>query len=112
MTSGILVERVKTMEQPYQRADDVIYFEVAEGKGVLHYDGRTARIHPPTIEMVLHGIDALVFPVADKLREFYVRAKEDKETGKVPVLAPEELSYKNLEGKTLRLAGGKVTLTD
>ena len=112
MTSSILVERVKTMEQPYQRADDVIYFEVADGKGVLHYDGRTAKVHPPTIDMILHGIDALVNPVLNKVREFYVKPKADEETSKVPVLSPDELSYKTLEGMTMRLAGGKVTLGD
>lgn len=112
VTFGILVERVKTMEQHYAHKDDIIYFEVADGKGVLRYDGRSASVHPPTIELVLHGIDALIFPVVSKLREFYVKPKDNEETGKVPVLTAEERSYVNLEGRTLRLAGGKVTLSD
>ena len=98
------------MEAPYTHKDNVIYFNVANGKGMLHYSGRKTCVVPPSIDMVLLGIDKLVHPVLDMHSEFYVIPKKDEETDRVPILSAEEIRHTTLEGKTMRFANGKVTL--
>jgi hypothetical protein len=98
------------MEQPNTYTNNTIYFEVLKGKGVLHYDGRKANVVPPSVHMVLLGIDKLVHPALDRHSEFYVLPKKDEETDRVPIISPEEIQHTTLEGKTMRFANGKVTL--
>ena len=103
--------QVKTMNA-YQSPDNVIYFEANGGKPRLSYNGRTAAFSPVTPDTMLLVVDHLVFPDVGKVAEFDVKAKDEAAQKYVAsgVFSVEEKTHTNLEGRTLKLSGSRITL--